>query len=255
MNGRAAERTVAIVLAAGQGKRMKSSIQKQFMLLQEKPLIYYALAELEKSMVDHIILVTSEDEIQYCKERIAAPFHFSKIRRIVAGGKERYHSVYEGLKAAEELEGAKGEHSIVLIHDGARPFITENMIQTAIEAARQFRACAVGMPVKDTIKMADENGFVKETPERSMLWQMQTPQAFDYSLIRRAYEKLLSNPEHQKGITDDAMVVEAMTDARVKLILGDYRNIKVTTPEDMVLAEVFLKEGRGKWEEEKKGDC
>lgn len=233
-------RISAVVLAAGQGKRMESGIQKQFMLLEEKPLIYYALKAFEESEADDVILVTGKEEVEYCKEDIVKHFGFSKVRTVIAGGKERYHSVYEGLKAIQQLDSE--DCRMVLIHDGARPFVTKKMIHSCIEGVEQYRACVAGMPVKDTIKITDDEGFAKETPKRSSLWLVQTPQAFEYSLVKEAYDKMFSDIRYEKGVTDDAMVVESMTDTKVKLIPGDYRNIKITTPEDMILAEALLKE-------------
>ena len=147
---------------------------------------------------------------------------------------ERYHSVYAGLRA---LTGCPW----VLIHDGARPLVTKEIINRAAECARLYDACAVGMPVKDTIKIADASGYATETPDRRLLWQIQTPQAFSYDLIRRAYDEMMADERLQRGITDDAMVVESRTDRRVRLIEGSYENLKVTTPEDLVLASALLK--------------
>lgn len=229
--------TAAIVLAAGQGRRMNSDVQKQYLLLDGKPLIYYALKAFEESVIDRIILVVGAGEVEYCRTEIVEHFGFRKTTAIVEGGKERYHSVYEGLKAA-------GFCDIVLIHDGARPLVDSRMIQAAVEGAGQYEACVLAMPVKETIKAADDQEYAAETLERSLLWGIQTPQAFAYELILGAYEKLFSHPELESGITDDAMVVETMTDHRVKLIRGSYSNIKVTTPEDMAIARVLL-EKRG----------
>ncbi len=227
-------KSAAIVLAAGQGKRMQSHVQKQFLLLNDRPLITYALEAFENSPVDQIILVTGSDEIRYCREEIAEKYGFSKVTKVIAGGRERYHSVYEGLKAAKGAE-------YVLIHDGARPLLNQEIISRALEGATEYGACVVGMPVKDTIKTAGADGFVASTPNRSTLWQVQTPQAFFYPWISQAYEKLFSREEYQQGVTDDAMVLEAMTSHKVKLIEGSYFNIKVTTPEDMAVAEALLK--------------
>ena len=227
-------KSAAIVLAAGQGKRMHSSVQKQFLLLDGKPLIFYGLDAFENSSVDQIVLVTGSDEISYCQTEIVEKYGFSKVTHIVAGGKERYHSVYAGLKAAEGAE-------YVLIHDGARPLLTKEIISRALKGAEEYGACVAGMPVKDTIKTADSDGFVAATPDRSRLWQIQTPQAFSYQWIRQAYDKLFSREEYQQGITDDAMVLETMSSHRVKLIEGSYSNIKVTTPEDMAVAEALRK--------------
>ena len=217
-------RTAAIVLAAGQGKRMKSKIQKQFLLLEEKPVIWYALHAFEESRVDDVILVTGADEIAYCRDEIVGKYGFSKVRAIVAGGKEPY-----------------GEGDCVLIHDGARPFVDESMIERIVSDIRSYSAAVAGMPSKDTVKLADADGFASVTPERAHVWMIQTPQGFTYPLIRAAYDKMMSREEYQQGVTDDAMVVETMTDHKVRLTEGSYRNIKVTTPEDMEVAAAFLK--------------
>lgn len=233
-------RTAAIVLAAGQGKRMKSKIQKQFLLLEEKPVIWYALHAFEESRVDDVILVTGADEIAYCRDEIVGKYGFSKVRAIVAGGKERYHSVYEGLKTLGS-QLSYGEGDCVLIHDGARPFVDESMIERIVSDIRSYSAAVAGMPSKDTVKLADADGFASVTPERAYVWMIQTPQGFTYPLIRAAYDKMMSREEYQQGVTDDAMVVETMTDHKVRLTEGSYRNIKVTTPEDMEVAAAFLK--------------
>ena len=168
-------RTAAIVLAAGQGKRMKSKIQKQFLLLEEKPVIWYALHAFEESRVDDVILVTGADEIAYCRDEIVGKYGFSKVRAIVAGGKERYHSVYEGLKALGS-QFSYGEGDCVLIHDGARPFVDEPMIERIVSDIRSYSAAVAGMPSKDTVKLADADGFASVTPERAHVWMIQTPQ-------------------------------------------------------------------------------
>lgn len=248
----------AIVLAAGQGKRMGSSVHKQYMLLCQKPVLCYALEVFEKSPVDEVILVVGKGEIDYCKKEIVDRFGFQKVKRIVEGGAERYHSVFRGLGAAQGAD-------YVLIHDGARPFVDEEMIERSIEAVKEYDACVVGMPVKDTIKIADDAGFSRETPNRENVWMIQTPQTFSYSLICQSYEMLLKIEEgavepdqketwlnaekvrrvsrlwDQIRVTDDAMVVELLTDVPVKLIHGSYENIKITTPEDLVSAEIFAK--------------
>lgn len=230
-------RTAAVVLAAGQGKRMQSAVAKQFLLLNGEPVVCHALRAFEESDVEAVVLVTGADEIEYCQKEIVEKYGFKKVICVTAGGKERYHSVYEGLDA---LSGVLAEDGIVLIHDGARPMVTGDIIKRTIEAAETYGACVAAMPVKDTIKVADSDGFAVMTPDRSTLWQMQTPQTFTYQLVYTAYQKLLSDSSYQKGITDDAMVVEAMTERRVKLVEGSYENIKVTTPEDMMIAESIM---------------
>lgn len=221
----------AIVLAAGSGKRMNSNVHKQYLLIKEKPVLYYSLKAFEQSRVDDIILVVGAGEVDYCKKDIVEKYGIRKVCAIVEGGKERYHSVYEGLKAVSDAE-------YVLIHDGARPFVSQPIIERAIEGVCEHKACVVGMPVKDTIKIVDDETFANETPDRSRVWMVQTPQAFEYSLIYDAYTKMLTG--ESAGITDDAMVVERMTDCKVKLIEGSYQNIKITTPEDLDIAEIYL---------------
>ena len=224
------EKITAIVLAGGSGKRMGDTVKKQYMLLAGYPVLYYSLAAFQKSSVDTIILVTNEKE--YCQKEIVQAYHFDKVTKIVSGGAERYNSVYAGLLAAEGS-------SYVLIHDGARPFVSQEMIDYSIETVKKYRACAVGMPVKDTIKIVDKSGFTVTTPKRETVWQVQTPQTFSYPLILAAYEKVLA--KQVEGITDDTMVAEYQSDVRVKLIEGSYDNMKITTPEDITVAEALLK--------------
>lgn len=225
------EKYTAIILAGGSGKRMNARVHKQYLEVNGRPLIYYSLKAFESSAVDEIILVCGAGEEEYCQKEIIDKYQIKKVKAIVAGGKERYHSVYQGLLTA-------GDPDYVLIHDGARPMVDAEMIKRSMDSVKQYKACVAAMPVKDTIKVADENAFAKETPERSRLWQIQTPQTFSYPLVRQAYEKML---EKEDGtITDDAMVVERMTQVPVKLIEGNYRNIKVTTPEDLLITELYL---------------
>lgn len=225
----------AIVLAAGSGSRMKSKTKKQFMEIKGKPVIWYSLFEIEKSRVDEIILVTGKEDIDYCKKEIVEKYNLKKIKNVVAGGSERYESVYNGLK---EVTG-----NIVLIHDGARPLINNEIIERSIEGTIKSDACVVGVPVKDTIKRANKEGYIIDTPNRSELWITQTPQSFKTDLVKMAYKKM--KEELEKGnttlnITDDAMVVEEFTTNQVRFVQGDYKNIKVTTPEDIDIAELFI---------------
>lgn len=233
------KKTAAIVLAAGQGKRMNSKVAKQYMLLEDKPILYYALHTLEESFIDEIVLVTGNGEEEYCRTEIKEKYGFQKITKIVAGGKERYHSVYHGLCALSDVK-------YVFIHDGARPFLSREILNRAFEAVKQERACVVGVPVTDTIKIVDDAGFVVDTPDRAHLWSVQTPQIFEYALIKEAYDILIKDEESYlaKGIriTDDAMVAETVLDVPVKIIEGSYDNIKITTPEDLVRAEIFCKQ-------------
>lgn len=235
------KRFAAIVLAAGKGTRMQSKVQKQFLLLRGKPVLWYSLQAFEQSEVQDIIVVTGEESVEYCRKEIVDRYGFQKVRAVVAGGKERYDSVYAGLTALlEQLQ--YGQKDYVMIHDGARPFVDAEIIERGKQDAERYGACVAGMPSKDTVKISDADGFAAQTPERSYVWTIQTPQTFSYPLIKAAYDKMMSREEYQQGVTDDAMVVETMTECKVRLTRGSYRNIKVTTPEDMLVAEAFLTE-------------
>jgi 2-C-methyl-D-erythritol 4-phosphate cytidylyltransferase len=224
------QQITAIILAAGQGKRMNSKVQKQFLLLQGKPLLYYSLRCFQECReIDRMILVTGENEIDYCRENIIHPYGLTKVTDIVAGGKERYDSVEHGLQHVSE--------GIVMIHDGARPFVTETMIQNSLEAVKQTGACTVGVPVKDTIKVVRDGRSV-ETPDRTLLWQIQTPQTFQVDLMKQAYCRM--RQDLATSITDDTMLVERYCNTSVCMVEGSYCNIKITTPEDMIFAEALL---------------
>lgn len=228
------EKCTAVVLAAGQGKRMHSNIQKQFLQIKGYPILYYSLKCFQDSpLIDDIVLVTGEESLSYCRTEIVDRYGFSKVISVTAGGKERYDSVYAGLLRCRDTK-------YVFIHDGARPFITEEILERGLKAVKETGACVVGMPSKDTIKLADETGFVQETPERNRVWTIQTPQIFDYDLIRRAHESI--RKKDMSAITDDAMVVEQETGIKVRLSEGSYQNIKITTQEDLAVAEAFLNE-------------
>lgn len=226
----------AIVLSAGSGSRMKSDIPKQYLPLIEKPVIYYSLMAFQNSPVDEIILVSGANDIEYCRKEIVERYGLSKVTRIVAGGKERYDSVYEGLCATDA--------EYVLIHDGARPALTSDMIDRMIQGVENTGACIAAMPVKDTIKLSDEHKQVASTPDRKHLWMVQTPQCFARTLLEESYEILKCKQkagEKVPDITDDAMIVEYATGKKITLVEGAYTNLKITTPEDLAVAEIFLK--------------
>lgn len=223
----------AIILAAGQGKRMKTKVQKQFLMLQGKPLLYYSLACFQKSdEIQEIVVVTGKESIDYCRNEIIEKYGFTKVKCIKEGGKERYDSVYAG------LEACSADTDYVFIHDGARPFVTEDIIKRTKEGAVTYQACIAGMPSKDTVKIVDENNMVSVTPERSKVWSVQTPQVFLYSLIKEAHD--IARSISMQGITDDAMVVEQYKNTPVHIVEGAYENIKITTPEDILMAEKIL---------------
>lgn len=220
----------AIVLAAGQGRRMGTEVQKQYLEINGKPMLYYSLYTMERSqIIDEVVLVVGEKQEEYCRQNIVEKYGFSKVKSIVQGGAERYYSVWNGLQEVGE--------GYVFIHDGARPFLTDDIIKRAYETVIVCKACVVGMPVKDTIKIADDAGIVVDTPPRSSVWMIQTPQVFETALVKQAYAKLVEQKQIQ--VTDDAMVVEQMLGHKVKLVEGSYENIKITTPEDLKIASVF----------------
>lgn len=230
----------AIVLSAGQGKRMGTSVQKQYIELQGKPIIYYTLSVFQKSeIIDDIILVVGKDQLKYVQEEIVRKYHFTKVKTVVEGGHERYASVWQGLKAREYDKYYENiQDGYVFIHDGARPFVDEEMLERAYDTVRKYKACVAGVPSKDTIKLINEEQFAVTTPEREYVWAVQTPQVFEKTLIFEAYARLME--EECVHVTDDAMVVEQMMRLPVKLFEGSYENIKITTPEDLDIARIFL---------------
>lgn len=229
------KKCAAVVLAAGQGKRMGTSVQKQYIELEGKPLIYYALKTFQESeMIDAMVLVVGKGQVSYGEREIVGKYGFSKVTAVVEGGKERYDSVWQGLKAVEPDQ----EIEYVFIHDGARPFVDEAILRRGYETVRRHRACVAGMPSKDTVKLVDEEAFAVNTPRRKYVWTIQTPQIFEKELIVEAYARLMK--EEHEDVTDDAMAVEKMMRVPVKLFEGSYENLKITTPEDLKVAEVFL---------------
>lgn len=228
----------AIVLAAGVGSRMKSEKAKQFLEVAGHEVLYYSLRMFdEHPEVDAIVLVTKEEFTEHCRKELVERYQFAKVQNICIGGKERYDSVYQGLSAIETEE-----NDIVLIHDGARPFVTAGMISASIACARECGACTVGVPAKDTIKIVDADRYGTETPERKFVYQIQTPQTFQVPLLRRAYKMMYEAKRNgdNRNITDDTMLVEQYTGTRCKVVEGAYENIKITTPEDMAIAEIFV---------------
>lgn len=231
-------RTTAIVLAAGQGKRMNCDVHKQYLLINDKPVLYYSLKVFEDSFIDDVVLVVGKGEEEYCRKEIIERYSFTKIRVITEGGKERYHSVANGINAIT------WKCDFVFVHDGARPFINNEILERAYDTVKDTQACVVGMPVKDTIKIVDEKRFVTSTPPRAFVWQVQTPQVFSYELINYSYNKLIEEEanllKNNVLITDDAMVIEYFAHKRVKIVEGSYQNIKITTFEDLGIAKSFL---------------
>ncbi|ABA87366.1 2-C-methyl-D-erythritol-4-phosphate cytidylyltransferase [Syntrophotalea carbinolica DSM 2380] len=220
-----------LIPAAGMGRRMGASVNKQYLPLGDRPVLSHTIALFDRHPgIDHIFVICPEAEFPLCRREVIDPYDFRKVRGLVAGGAERQDSVRNGLQACQAAEG-----DIVLIHDGARPLLPPALIEPTVAAAQQCGAAIVGVPVKDTIKLVTD-GMIDSTPDRSLLWQAQTPQAFRFGLIRDAHAQALQ--QHHKG-TDDASLIEWLG-GRVAMIEGSYRNIKITTPEDLVLAQAFL---------------
>lgn len=221
--------SVGIVIpAAGLGKRMKSEESKPFLNLMGRPVLLYTLEVFEfHSEVDEIIVVVKESEVERVRSMVNEA-NFSKVKAIVPGGKERQDSVRIGLQHCHT--------QWVLVHDGVRPFVTGDAVSRLIEAVKLHGAAILAVPVKDTVKKVNEEGIVEETPERRSLWAVQTPQAFRRDWLLKAHEWAF-----EQGFfgTDDSMLVEKIG-IDVHVIEGDYSNIKLTTPEDMIMAEAIL---------------
>ena len=222
-----------IVAAAGMSNRMGSRINKQFIAINNKPILAHTLEKFEKcKLVDEIIVVSKEGEVEYCKKEIVKKYGFRKVTNIVRGGKERQDSIYNGILALNE------KADIVLTHDGARPFVKIESIEEGIKGVVKYGACVIGVPVKDTVKVIDSENIVHHTPKRSLLWAAQTPQCFWTHLLKEGYEMAAD-----EGIigTDDSSLVEKIGPP-IKMIMGTYDNIKITTPEDLVVADSMLKD-------------
>jgi len=216
---------VAIITAAGQGKRMGRP--KQFLKICGQPLLSWTLLAFEKSrLIDEVILVVNAEDME-----IARQLKFSKLKKYVSGGEHRQLSVFNGLK------NLPGDATIIAIHDGARPLVSPEIIDRAIQEAEKFGAVVVGVPVCDTIKKVDgSDSQIVETFNRELLWAAQTPQVFQREVILKAFEE----GGAKYPVTDDAALVEKMG-YPVKMVLGSYQNIKITTPEDLIFAEAILK--------------
>ncbi len=264
----------AIVLAAGSGSRMHSTTAKQFMTLGNRPLLYYSLQAMEQSaVIDACILVTGKADLDYVRQEIVAGYGFRKVTAVVEGGRERHQSVWNALQVIAGKGEDRGTGSnektrnmaepgsmvkkragnsrksdreeYVFIQDSARPFLTEKILQDTFADVCQYRACVAAVPVKDTVKLADGEGFASETPDRSLVWSVQTPQVFERDLIVGAYGRLQQEmpglAARGMTVTDDAGVVELFGGCKVRLTPASYENIKITTPEDIQVAEAFLK--------------
>jgi 2-C-methyl-D-erythritol 4-phosphate cytidylyltransferase len=223
-------KTVAIIVGGGQGTRIKGVLPKQFLMLGDKPIAAHAIEKFENcELIDEIILVVPEDYLGYSTQRVIDKFGFRKADKIVPGGENRQESVYAGLKACP------AGTTLVAIHDAVRPLISPDKISTSIELCNEKKAVVLAVPPKDTVKRG-EDGLIVTTLDRDKLWLIQTPQVFEYELILEAHER--AREEGFVG-TDDSVLVERLG-RKVAIVEGDYSNIKVTTEEDLVLAETLI---------------
>ncbi len=225
-------RISAIVVAGGKGTRMKRFYNKQYILLDSKPIIAHTLMNLERcSLIEEIILVVAKGEVGFCEESVVENYRLKKIKKVIEGGTQRYDSVYNGLQEIGK------DIDVVLIHDGARPFISDEIIERSIKGLEGCDGVVVGVPVKDTIKRVSADGMIQETLKRQDLWQVQTPQVFPASQIKEAHEM---RKEKNLQVTDDAMLLEILG-KKVKMVMGDNDNFKMTTPEDLDVGKAILK--------------
>lgn len=221
-----------IIVAAGKGRRMGTEISKQFLILGNLPVLVHTLKKFQNcDKIDEIIIVTGKDCISYCQKEFVEKYHITKVSQIIAGGKERQDSVYNGLKAVNE------KTKIVAVHDGVRPFVKITDIEKTIKEAQRSKACALGVHATDTIKICNSENIIIHTPTRSKIWYIQTPQTFQYDILMKAYEE--ARKVRFVG-TDEAMLVEKIG-IPVKVVEGSYDNMKITTISDMVIGEALLK--------------
>lgn len=222
----------SIIVAAGSGSRMKAGVNKQYLYLSGKPVLAHTLLVFQKcELIDEIILVIGKKDMEVCKEEVIKKYKIKKVKILVEGGDTRQDSMYLGLKKVNP------KSDIVITHDGARPLIHQNTLMKCIESTLEYKATIVAVPVKDTIKIVDDDLNVQSTPKRSTLWSVQTPQTFEYNLLKKAHKK--AKDDNFIG-TDDAMLVERLNHP-IKVIKGHYDNIKITTPEDLIMAESIIK--------------
>lgn len=228
----------AVVVAAGSGKRMGSNTPKQYLLLNNKPILVYTLLRLSSMPgLSGIILVTGKESVPYCEEEIVSAFSLKKVTRVVPGGAMRQDSVYNGLCALQDCAP-----DIVLVHDGVRPFFSDRLYKEVVEAAKKVGAAVPGVPIVSTVKSVSADLLVEKTIPRDKLWAVQTPQAFQYELLMQAYNLVR---ERNAVVTDEGMAVELLGHD-VKMVKGDSENIKITTPVDLKIAQHILQQ----WEKE-----
>ena len=220
-----------LIPAAGEGNRLKSVVKKPYLALAQKPILTHTIQRFEQNTaVDEIFVLVNEADFEMCRVTVLAPYAFQKVQPLVAGGATRQQSVHNGVRALP------ADTDFVIVHDGVRPFVTDETIFACLDAAAEWGAAVAAVPVKETIKIANAEDFIVETPPRERLWTVQTPQVFRKSLLEEAHQIA---EEKQLTATDDAALVEHLGHP-VKLVNGNYANVKITTPEDLRIANVFL---------------
>ena len=225
-------KAVAIIPAAGTGKRMEGEVSKQYLVLGGVPILVHTLRKFEEApAIDAVFLVVPAGDVEIIRRDMIDSYGLKKVRKVLPGGRERQDSVKAGIDALPE------ETQVVVIHDGVRPFVTADLIGLCVEGARQFGAVSLGVPVKDTVKSVETGGWVEHTMERTKLWLTQTPQAFRREVIQEAYRRAFAEGFYG---TDDASLVERMG-IRVRMLPGIYENIKITTPGDLDLGAILVK--------------
>jgi len=225
---------VALIAAAGKGKRMNAEISKPYIPIFRKPILAYTIDKFERcKLIDKIYLIINKEKKDLCYNNIILKYNFSKVQELISGGDSRQDSVYNGLKALEL------NTDIVVIHDGARPLVEETLIQDSIKTAQKYGSVVAAIPIKDTVKKCRKDFFISRTLKREEIWRAQTPQTFKYDIIISAYHQAY---EENFKATDDAAVVEKYGH-KVKIIIGSEENIKITTPFDIIMVENFIKKG------------
>lgn len=225
-------KVVAIIPSAGRGKRMAHTIPKHYVRLEDKPILAYTVEAFEKCPdINHVLLVIRSGEEEYCLKEVVEKYKFMKVLKIVIGGERRQDSVYNGIKELDD------DTDIVVVHDGVRPFVPPDLISETIKLAMYVDGVVAAIPVKDTIKEVNKEGFIKNTPSRESLWYAQTPQTFKKRIIEEAFIKAYSDNFYG---TDESSLVERIG-GKVKIIEASPENIKITTKEDLLLAEFILR--------------
>jgi 2-C-methyl-D-erythritol 4-phosphate cytidylyltransferase len=227
-------KAAAIIAAAGLGRRMQQDTPKTYLQLAGKPILIHTLEVFEKvPEVHEVLVVVHPEDLEFCQEEVIDPYPLKKVLRLVPGGKERQDSVYHALKV---LKKEAADLDVILVHDGVRPLVDPALVRKVVAAARRHGGAILGIPCQDTLKRVNSKGVVVDTVDRQELWQVQTPQAFQAALLWRAYQEAM---ERGFYATDEAALVEALGET-VVVVPGTCLNLKITTPDDLKIAEAIL---------------